>query len=306
MNIVFFGTSNLALPVLNALYSQEQVVAVVTAPDSPVGRKQGLEESPVSVLAKELNLKIFKPSKIKNNADFFNELKECSADMFVVVAYGKLLPIEVLNLPRYKTINVHPSLLPKYRGPSPIQYALLAGDQVTGTTIMLIDEEMDHGPILAQKTIPIDNDDNIFSLTQKLAIISAEIFLPTIKDFVAGKLIPKPQEHNAATYTKILSKDDGRISWDNSASAIYNQFRAFYLWPGIWSIWKGKKIKITECFPSDSAEKADSGTVLPGGQVACGNGTTLQISRLQMEGKKEMTLTEFLNGNKVFIGSKLD
>jgi len=305
MKIVFFGSSNFALPVLEELNTHHQVLAVVTTPDAPVGRSQVLTETPVSALAKDIKLPIFKPVTLKNNQEFADELKKLNADVFIVVSYGMFLSDDFINMPQLKAVNVHPSPLPRYRGPTPIQTALKNGDEQTGTSIMLLDSEMDHGPLLAQKIINIDPDDNYFTLTDKLAKLSAHLLLDTLEDYRKGSVTPLPQDHVAATHTKIITKQDGKVDWQKSATEIYNQFRAFYIWPGIWTEWNGKKIKILDCTPVESSDSADVGQVLDGGIVVCDQGTYFKIRSLQPEGKSEMGIADFLNGNKTFVGSKL-
>lgn len=308
MKIVFFGTSNVALPVLEALNHKHEILAVVTKPDVKVGRKQLLEESPVSVLANEMKLKTLKPEKIKGNTDIFEMLKNLNADIFVVVSFGKILPLDIINLPPLKTINVHFSLLPKYRGPSPIQYALLNGEKETGTTIFILDEEVDHGDILAQEKCEIDNDDNFFSLSQKMAFKSASLLLPTLEKYHKAEITPQPQEHALASFTKIIEKNDGKIDWNKTATEIYNQFRAFYPWPGVWTIWQGKKLKVLECAETNAQNSVNlpPGTVLEGGKVVCGQNTVLQLKKLKIEGKNETDITSFSNGYQNFFGAKLE
>lgn len=306
MRIVFFGTANTALPILETLYRHHDIAAVVTSPDALAGRRQELAESPVSVLAKEMDLPLLKPERVKNNPDFLKQLTELVADIFIVVAYGKILPKEVIYLPRLKTLNVHFSLLPKYRGASPIQFALFNGDALTGTSIFVLDEQMDTGPILAQAEMKIDPDDNYITLSQKLAYRSADLILDTLPRYVSGELTPKPQSEKQATYTKIITKDDGRIDWQQEAGQIYNQFRAFYPWPGIWTIWHGKKLKVLNCLPEIMKKfTGDPGSVEPGGLVICGKGTALKIGRLQLESKPPVEIKSFLNGHPDFIGSTL-
>jgi len=308
MKIVFFGTANVALPILEALKKQHEIAAVVTTPDAVAGREQELSESPVSALAKDLKLKIFKPESLKNNPELLRELKNLDADIFVVVAYGKILPEEVINLPKLKTVNVHPSLLPKYRGPSPIKHALLNGDAQTGTTVMVIGPELDNGPVLAQEIQEIEPDDNDFTLSDKLSKLSAQLLVKTLDRYANGEIQPQLQDEAAVTYSKIISKADGKIDWQKTSREIYNQFRAFYLWPGIWTTWKDQNLKIADCSPIDypTPSGALPGTVLEQGVVVCGQGTALQISRLQLAGKNETGILDFLNGYREFVGSKLD
>ncbi len=345
MKLVFFGTSNVALPILEALSKQHQILAVVTQPDSKVGRKQEIQESPVSVLATEMKLKILKPEKVRGNQEFYQQLKnltspspnpspstfakasnftkvssdesadkqgrgtEQGADIFVVVSYGQIMPLEVINLPKYKTINVHFSVLPKYRGASPIQSALLNGEEFTGTSIFILDEKVDHGSLLATEVVKIDADDNALTLSQKLAYKSAALINTVIEDYITGKIAPLPQDESAATHTKHIEKADGKIDWNKSAQEIYNQFRAFYPWPGVWTKWNGKLLKTTDIQVNTlqmPTELAKPGIVLDGGVVVCGQGTSIKIKSLQMEGKKEMVVNEFINGQRNFVGSTLN
>lgn len=304
MKIVFFGTSNVALPVLETLNKNHQVIAVVTAADSPVGKKQTITPSPVAVLAGEMHLPLLKPETVKNNTEFIAELQKLGADIFIVVSYGKILPLEVVNIPKLKTLNIHFSLLPKYRGAAPIQFALQSGDTTTGTTIFVLDENMDTGPILASKEVAVDNDDNFITLSEKLATISANLLIEILPQYESGTLIPKPQE-GALSTTKIISKEDGKIDWSQTASEIYNKFRAYYDWPGIWTTWNGQALKILDCSVVDATAEQAPSTVLFTGQVACGKNTVLQINQLQLAGKNATDVKSFMNGYKEFLGSNL-
>lgn len=308
MKIVFFGTANVALPILEALKKEHEILAVVTTPDQKAGRNQEFQESPVSALAVDLKLPLLKPENVKGNPDFFSQLKNLAANIFVVVAYGKIFPNEIINLPQFKAINVHFSVLPKYRGPAPMQFALLNGDEYTGTSIFVLDEEPDHGPMLAQQVVKIEPDDNYLTLSDRLAHTSAKMINAVIADYTSRKITPLPQDESAATHTTHISKADGKIDWNKSATQIYNQFRAFYPWPGIWTTWKGTALKVTECAPTSFpvAPNSAPGAVLGQGVVVCGNQTTLQISRLQLAGKSETGILDFLNGYSDFVGSKLD
>lgn len=307
MRIVFFGTANVALPILEELRKKHEIAAVVTTPDVKVGRKQLLQESPVSALAADLKLPLHKPEKIKNNPEFLELLKGLNADIFVVVAYGKILPLELINLPPHKTVNVHFSVLPKYRGASPIQAALLNGDAQTGTSIFVLDEQVDHGPMIVQEVADVEPFDNFFTLSDKLAKLSAKIINGALDDYTSGRITPLPQSEEGVSQAGIILKKHGQIDWNRTAQEIYNQFRAFYIWPGIWTTWNGKKLKITECVPQDGQgeTQAEPGTVSDGPLVACGQGTWLKISRLQLEGKSEVSAQEFLNGYPDLIGSHL-
>ena len=310
MRIIFFGTANVALPILEALRKQHEILAVITSPDAEVGRKKQMQESPVSSLAKDLKLNLLKPEKVKNNPEFLSQLKSLNGDIFVVVAYGKILPLEIINMPKFKTINVHFSPLPRYRGPSPIQAALRNGDAQSGTSIFVLDELVDNGPLIAQEIANIDPSDNYFTLSDKLARVSANVINETIEGYISGKITPLPQDETVATYTKIIIKEDGKVDWSKTASEIYNQFRAFFIWPGIWTTWNGKNIKITDCKTtelqiSNTTDAYGCGKVLAGGIVVCGQNTYLQIKTLQLEGKNETDINSFLNGYQNFVGSKL-
>jgi methionyl-tRNA formyltransferase len=308
MKIIFFGTSNIALPVLEALKNKHEILAIVTTPDAKEGRDQELQESPVSALAADLKLTTFKPESLKNNQEFFDQLKQLNADIFVVVSFGKILPSEIINLPKYKAVNVHPSALPKYRGPSPIRTALLNGDEFTGVTLMLMDEKLDSGPMLAQEIVKIDDSDNNFTLEAKLAKTAANMINPVLADYISGKITPLPQDEAKVSFTSMIEKQDGKINWQKTAQEIYNQFRAFYPWPGIWTVWKDKNLKITECstIGYQSQQQFKPGTVLDNGVVACGSQTFLQIARLQISGKNETGILDFLNGYRDFVASNLE
>lgn len=305
MKIVLFGTSNVALPVLELLREHHDVVTVVTSPDSSTGRKRVLTPSPVALLAEELRIPLLKPERVKNNLELVGQLQKLDADIFIVVSYGKILPQEIIDMPQLKTLNIHFSRLPEYRGAAPIQFALLNGDRQTATTIFVLDEQLDHGPIITQATAVIEPDDNFLTLSQRLARQSAELLIDALPDYENGRITPREQDHDQATHTKIITKQDGRIDWNCPAQAIYNQFRAFYPWPGIWTMWEGKIIKVLDCLPAENVLVNAPGTVHPDGIVACGNGTALQIKTLQIEGKQPASIYDFINGYNNFSGSFL-
>ncbi len=296
MKIVYFGTSEIGIPILSALKKHHQVLAVVTTPDKPVGRKQVLSPSAIANEALRLNLPVLKPTKVKNNPEFLEELKKFEADIFVVVSYGKILPVDLLDIPPLKTINVHFSLLPKYRGPAPVQFALLNGETKTGTSIFILDELVDHGPILAMQELDIDPNDTNISLQSKLAIASADLILETLPNYESGKIEPQVQNHDIATGSKIISKEDGKINWDQTAQEIYNQFRAYQPWPGIYTSWQGKILKILDCRPHTESTAET---------ITCGNNTYLQLITVQLEGKNPVSIKDFLNGYPDFNSKTL-
>jgi len=332
MKYIFFGTPEFAATVLEKLINAGYIPeAVVCNPDEPVGRKQVFTSPPVKVLADKNKISILQPEKLRGNSEFLNQLKNLKPDLAIVAAYGKILPKEILEIPRLRQgfggqakrgfINIHGSLLPRYRGASPIQSAVLNGDKETGITIMKVDEEMDYGPIISNVKIQISKGDTYESLSQKLAISGAELLIKIIPDYISGKIKPIEQDHSKATYTKIIKKEDGKINWSKSAQEIERMTRAFYPWPTAWTrvnlppyggspegrqILKLLKIieaeilnknrhKIGEVFITENNQPA----------VKCGK-YSLVIKKLQLEGGKILSAKEFLNGHKDFIGSVLE
>lgn len=308
MDYIFFGTPKFAETILKGLLKNgHKPACVVTAPDKPVGRKQEITPPPVKVLAEKEGVPVLQPNKFDENVK--KELKKNKPDLFIVAAYGKILSKDILDIPKHGSLNVHPSLLPKYRGPSPIHYAILEGDTVTGTTIMLMDEKMDHGPILAQEKLKIDQTDTTATLTDKLADHGISVLSKIIDPYISGAITPKEQDHTDASYTHIIEKSDGHINWNNSASFIERQSRALTPWPGVFTYWNDKRMKIT----SVNIAKDVGGIVKPG-EVIRHNNETLAIGtkqgivipgKLQIEGKKEQDAEKFLDGYPDIIGSIL-
>ena len=260
--IVFFGTSEFSKEILKTLESNFEVLAVVTQPDRPVGRKQEITESPVSKEAHSLNIPALKPESLKD-ASALNELQELpKADLFVVVAYGQIIPQKVLDLA--PAINIHGSVLPKYRGASPIHAALLSGESETGISIMLMDEKMDHGPVLKIEKVKIEPTDTFIELEQKLCTLAKTLIIETANDFLEGKIEPQEQEHSKATFCKTISKEDGRIDWNTNVSEIFNKYRAYVQWPGLWTLFDGKILKIKKCLPNEN--KTTMGVVSKDGE----------------------------------------
>lgn len=301
------GTPDFSVPVLNALIENFNVIAVVTQPDKKVGRKQVLTPSPVKKVALANKLEVLQPDKVRGNAEFIRRLKKLSPDLIVVAAYGLILPKEILDIPKYKVINVHASLLPKYRGASPIQAAILNGDKETGITIMLVNEEMDEGPMLAQKTITINDNDNFGSLYNKLSVLGANLLLETLPKYLSGQILSIPQDDSKATYFPKITKEMGKIDWHKSASEIERQIRAFTPWPGSFTLWNNKVLKIHKVKYNNNNYNYNIGEMFKlneGIGIKCGQGA-LEILELQLEGKKPMTDKEFLNGYPKIIGSIL-
>jgi methionyl-tRNA formyltransferase len=306
MRLVFFGTSPFASTVLEHLLQDARftVAAVVTSPDKPVGRKQVLTPSSVSETASKHNLETHKPVKVRNNHELWEQLKSYQADVFVVVAYGKILPLEVLDIPPLGSINVHGSILPLLRGAAPIQFALWQGFTETGVTITKMDEQLDHGPILATQTLAVAPDDTFETLASKLAAISGPLLAESLLAYQTGTLPLVEQNHEAATFTRIITKDDGKIDWQHSATDIYNQYRALTPWPGLWTESSEGTIKILSCEPGPATETAP-GTWLANNSIACGNNTSLLVHTLQLAGKQPTNTVDFLRGRPHLIGTQL-
>ncbi len=312
IKIVYFGTTEVSARVLHALASTQSfsVLAVVTQPGRPVGRKQEVQPSPVKVAAEKLGIPVFEPQSLKDfnvetvGAENFLPLQ--TADVFVVYSYGLIIPQRILDIPKHGTINIHPSLLPKYRGPSPVQSALVNGETETGLSIMLLDAQMDHGPLLAQTKMKIDTDDTATTLMDKLMAEAIPLTTKVINQWIEKKISPIEQDHSAATICKMFTRDDGKIDWTTSAAEIYNRYRGLTPWPGIWTMWDGKRLKLLRVAFSQTKGGA-SGIVSTNNNallISCGSGS-IEVQELQLEGKKPMSARDFLNGNKTFFGSKL-
>ena len=316
--LVFFGTSEFAADILRGLSKDADfsIQLVITQPDRPVGRKQTLNAPPVKRAAETLGLAVEQPEKIKDEA-FAKRLETLGAEAFVVAAYGKILPKRLLDIPPMGAINVHGSILPKYRGANPISAAIAAGDAETGNSIMLMDEKMDEGPVLAIGKVDIKENDDVETLRARLATAGAELLVPTLKLYFENQLQPKAQDHSQASYTKILEKADGKIDWSKPAEELERFVRAMTPWPEAWTTWtrNGKPVKIlmkkTSVLSPDS--KCDA-TGRAGGVcrladgtlgVNCGKGA-LRIERLQMEGKAETDAKSFLNGYADFSAAVME
>lgn len=299
--IIFFGTPEFAVPSLKALISRgEKILLVVTQPDKPKGRGKNLQAPEIKKVALQYELPLCQPEKIKDD-NFIKKLKSLNPEFAIVVAYGKILPKEILEIPKHGCINLHASLLPKYRGAAPIQWALINGEKITGVTTMIIDEGLDTGPILLQKEISINDEDNAETLSEKLSVIGAELIIETIDKMRKGIITPKPQT-GEITYAPQLKKDDGKINWNNSAKKIFNLVRGTYPWPCAYSFLKDERVKIIKT-------EVLEGNAAPGLIIKAKNelivGTQeglLRILLIQPEGKKIMTAKEFISGRKINEG----
>jgi len=305
------GTPEFAVPSLEALiHSDYQVVAVYTQPDRRAGRGQQIMSSPVKQLALSQGLDVVQIEKFKV-AGTIERLTALAPDLIVVAAFGLLLPMEVLNLPKFGCVNVHPSLLPRHRGASPVVTAILQGDETTGVTIMLLDAGMDTGHILNQREVPITDEDTTGSLGIKLARVGAQLLIETLPLWIEGRIKPRPQDESGASYSKMINREDGEIDWRLSTQGLWRRVRAFDPWPGSYARWRDKRLKLIKVLPLYGEKSDEPGKVIalpPSAPVTVGVETgngVLGLVRLQLEGKRELGAEEFVRGQRDFIGSHL-
>jgi methionyl-tRNA formyltransferase len=297
MRVVFLGTPEFAVPSLHALAAKHEVAAVFTQPDRPKGRGNRLAESPVKLAAAKFGVPIYQPERIRRppNVDLLQSL---NADLMVVVGYGQLIPQSIIDLPRYGILNVHASLLPKYRGAAPIQWAVASGETRTGVTIMQIDAGLDTGDMLLAQLVAIDVDETAPELSARLAPIGAELLIEAICQIEAGTVRPEKQDDREATFAPILKKEDGLIDWSLPAPVIYNRFRGFTPWPGAYTTFRDRQLLILRAQPAEERGlalgqmRAEKRCLF----VGCGGDSTLEILELQLAGKSRMTAEAFLNG----------
>ena len=303
MKLVFCGTPQFAVPTLEKLVAAEfPIHLVLTQPDRPKGR--GLERvaSPVKQSALRHNLPIYQPDKIKTNEELQGRLSELAPDAIIVVGYGRIIPKWMLDLPRYGNINLHASILPKYRGAAPIQWAIASGEKVTGVTTMRIDEGLDTGDILLQDDLAIADDDTSETLAPRLAAIGADLMVETLRHLQARTITPKRQDNADVPRAPILTKEDGRIDFHRTAQEVYNRFRGFQPWPGTFTKFRGKILGVTAARPvherSREASLDEAELFLRGSQlfVGCGQNTLLELLEVQPEGKKRMAAADFARG----------
>jgi len=306
---LFFGTPEFAVPVLETLTQLPylDIMAVITQPDKPVGKKQIITPPPVKIAAKKNNLTVLQPKKIKTK-EIEEQIRKYSPELVIVVAYGKIIPENLLTMPKFGWLNVHASLLPKYRGASPIQGAILNGEKETGVTLMQIDAGLDSGPIIAQKNCTIETNETSQTLHDKLSQLGSELIQETLLDYLEGELKPKSQDNSQATETKIIKKEDGRIDWSRPAEYIDRQIRAYTPWPGAFCFWDDKRLKIIKAIVSDNNADLSPGQITKTGHtviVRCGQGN-LELKIIQLEGKKALPIADFLKGQPEFGQTKLD
>jgi methionyl-tRNA formyltransferase len=299
MRLIFMGSPEIAVPSLQALAAAgHEIVCVVTQPDKPQGRGQRLSPPAVKAAAQEMGLTVLQPAGLKA-PELMEQLRSHRADGMVVVAYGKLLPKAVIEMTRLGCVNVHFSLLPKYRGAACVAYALMNGDDETGVSTMLIDEGLDTGPILMQWTEPIQEDDTAETVSQRLAELGAQQIVHTLAGLERGDLEPVPQREAEASYAPLLKKEQGHVDWSRPAREIYNLYRGLTPWPGIYSFLEGRRLLWVEVRPEAGESQGEPGRlgVGPGGEmrIQCGSGR-LQILKLKPEGKRILSAEEFMRG----------
>lgn len=310
--IVFMGTPKFAVPVLEMLIEKYGVDLVITQPDKKVGRKKVLTAPPVKVIAEEKGIKVLQPEKISNDENVLLELKELNPDIIITAAYGQLVPETILEIPKYKCINVHGSLLPKLRGGAPIQYSILEDHGKTGITIMYMVKKLDAGDMISKVEVDILDSDNYESLHDKLSIAGRDLLKETLPNIFTGNIAPEKQDDSLATFARNILREDEKIDWNKSARQIFNQIRALdptpgaftYLDENILKIWNSEVVELEENY---SAEKA--GTIIKQDKkyiyILCGKNTVLKVKELQISGKKRMPVVNFLSNKKDYVGTIL-
>ncbi len=312
MKLVFCGTPRFAVPTLEALLAAgHEIPLVVTQPDRPVGRSQEMAAPPVKQTALAAGLAVTQPDKIRNNAEFRAQLEAIAPDAIVVVAYGRIIPPWMLALPRLGCINLHASLLPKYRGAAPIQWAVAMGETVTGNTTMLLEEGLDTGPILLQQPMAIAPEQTAADLFDVLAKAGAPLMVETLAGLERGTITPKPQDHARATLAPLLTREDAHMNFAaRTAAELKNRWRGFQPWPGAYAMLHGKKLIVhrMELAQPAGGTSAEPGEICIENHrmfVACAQGTWLELTDVQLEGKKRMAAAEFLRGTQYAPGARL-
>lgn len=310
--IVFLGTPEFAVPSLVALLAEAEILAVVTQPDRPKGRGQQVSAPPVVALARERGLRLLQPARLRD-PQVIQTIAGLGPDVIVTVAYGRIIPPDLLRIPSLGCINLHPSLLPKYRGASPIQRAILNGETETGVTIMYQSEELDAGDIILQRSVPILPEDTAATLEGRLAEVGAQALVEALRLIAAGRAPRRPQDHPQATYVGKLTKDDGRVDWSRPATHIANQVRAMAPWPSAYTRHRGRLLKIWRAVPAAPPDDRDAprpapGTVVAvqreGFVVATGDGALL-VGEVQPEGRRRMSAEEYVRGARLEVGERL-
>jgi len=310
MNLIFCGTPQFAVPTLERLVAEKfPIQLVITNPDEPRGRGHKVQPSPVKDSALRHGLPIYQPAKLRTE-EARNFISQHRPDAIVIVAYGHIVPQWMIDLPPYGCINLHASLLPKYRGAAPIAWAIIQGEKETGVTTMKIDAGMDTGEILLERREPIRDDDTTETLSQRLSVIGAELMVETLRKLERGEIVPRPQDTRFATLAPRLKKEDGLIDWSRPADEIARRVRGLVPWPGAYAFFRGKQLHIWRAEPVPAADEtgiAPGTLLLDGGRlaVACGAGTMLVLHEVQLEGRKRLAARDFVNGARVQSGEKL-
>jgi methionyl-tRNA formyltransferase len=306
---VFMGTPQIAVPILGSLLQSScEVIAVYTQPDKPAGRGHQVVFSPVKKLAVERQIPVIQPETLKSS-EAVERLASFQPELIIVTAFGAILPPAVLSLPKFACLNVHPSLLPRHRGPSPVVNAILCGDELTGVTIMVMDEGLDTGPILAQEKMGVSFMDTTGSLSVKLADVGARLLLETLPKWLGGELKPRAQDESQATYSKLITGKDAELDWHLSAVELWRRVRAYNPWPTSYTWCQGKRLKIHQAIPFGNVVKGEIGEVIalaepPGVGVVTKQGI-LGLCQVQLEGKRKMSAGDFVRGQREFIGCVL-
>ena len=308
LRVVFMGTPEFAIPALDALLDLScDIVGVYTQPDRRSGRGRRLTPPPVKQAAMERGLPVFQPASLRRDEEAMQQLASIEPDLIVVVAYGLFLPKETLGVPPLGALNIHPSLLPRHRGPSPVATAILEGDGVTGVTVMQLDEGMDSGPIIEQRKTEIWNEETTADLTLRLFDLGASLLAEVIPDWRSGRIAATPQREECATITKLLKREDGAIDWTQPAEYVARQVRAYLPWPGSFTQWNGRQLKVHQASVTAADLAGIPGTVVDTPQgiaVATGYGALL-LHRVQVEGRQATDISDFARGYRDFVGSHL-
>ena len=303
-SVVFMGTPDFSVPILEALIQHYSVIGVVTQPDRPAGRGGKIRISPIKEIAIKHSIPVFQPEKLRKKSSI-EALQQWKPDIYVVAAFGQILPQVVLDIPAYGSINVHASLLPRWRGAAPIHAAIRSGDAETGITIMKMDAGLDTGPMISQRAIPIEADETAQSLHDKLAELGANLLIETMPGYLSGEFSPQAQPEEGITYAPQISKEEGVIDWERDTASIERLVRAFTPWPGTFTFFRGKQLKILGGYTGEGNLKAGSVQML-GNQVVIGTGQGVFCpTEVQLAGKKATPITSFVNGYPDFIGTTL-
>jgi len=303
-HIVFMGTPEFAVPPLQRLIEQHDVVAVVTQPDRPAGRNRQVQMSPVKQVALAAGIPVFQPERLRR-PEAIEALRQWPADVFVVAAFGQILPQAVLDMPAHGSLNIHASLLPRWRGAAPINAAIRAGDAESGITLMGMDAGLDTGPMLTQRAISLAPGETAETLHDKLSALGADLLIETLPAYLRGEITPQPQDDTLATFAPRIDKAEGRIQWSDSAVTIERQVRAFTPWPGTFTSWNGKQLKLLAGRTAPGA--AEPGQVIEReGQIAIGTGDGLFLpTHVQLEGKNAVSIEDFRRGHGDFVEATL-